>query len=103
TNLRLSKERARSVWQWLKDSDPSGVNINDRRQEGIEGYGSYRPLPNKQNRTHAERAAHRGGVTIFKEKKKAHKFGEEGSTQKPQKESQKSQTREYLRLLCSAL
>ncbi|MEJ7710345.1 MAG: OmpA family protein [Pyrinomonadaceae bacterium] len=28
TNLRLSQERARSVWQWLKDSDPSGININ---------------------------------------------------------------------------
>src|SRR5262249_41215524 len=59
TNLRLSKERAKSVWQWLKDSDPSGVNISDRRQEGIEGYGSYRALPNNQNRTDAERAANR--------------------------------------------
>src|SRR5262249_11924450 len=57
TNLRLSKERAKSVWLWLKDSDPSGVNISDRRQEGIEGYGSYRPLPHKPNPTPAQRAA----------------------------------------------
>jgi outer membrane protein OmpA-like peptidoglycan-associated protein len=66
TNLRLSKERARSVWQWLKDSDPSGVNISDRRQEGIEGYGSYRSLPNNQNRNDAERAANRRVVIILK-------------------------------------
>jgi flagellar motor protein MotB len=50
----------------LKDSDPSGVNISDRRQEGIEGYGSYRPLPNNQNRTDAERAANRRVVIILK-------------------------------------
>jgi OOP family OmpA-OmpF porin len=66
TNLRLSKERARSVWQWLKDSDPSGVNISDKRQEGIEGYGSYRPLPNNQNRNDAEKAANRRVVIILK-------------------------------------
>jgi outer membrane protein OmpA-like peptidoglycan-associated protein len=66
TNLRLSKERARSVWQWLKDSDPSGVNISDRRQEGIEGYGSYRPLPNNQNRNDAEKSANRRVVIILK-------------------------------------
>ncbi len=65
TNLRLSQERARSVWQWLKDSDPSGINISEKRLGGIEGYGSYRPLPNNQNRTDAERAANRRVVIIL--------------------------------------
>lgn len=66
TNLRLSQDRAKSVWQWLKDSDPSGINISDKRLEGIEGYGSYRPLPNNQNRTDAEKAANRRVVIILK-------------------------------------
>lgn len=66
TNLRLSQERAKSVWQWLKDSDPSGINIGDKRLEGIEGYGSYRPLPNNQNRSDAEKAANRRVVIILK-------------------------------------
>ena len=66
TNLRLSNERARSVWQWLKDSDPSAININDKRLEGVEGYGSYRPLPNNQNRTDAEKAANRRVVIVLK-------------------------------------
>jgi len=65
TNLRLSNERARSVWQWLKDSDPSGININDKRKKGIEGYGSYKPLPNNENRNEAERAANRRVVIIL--------------------------------------
>jgi outer membrane protein OmpA-like peptidoglycan-associated protein/ABC-type nitrate/sulfonate/bicarbonate transport system substrate-binding protein len=66
TNLRLSNERAKSVWQWLKDSDPSGINISEKRLEGIEGYGSYRPLPNNQNRSDAEKAANRRVVVILK-------------------------------------
>ncbi|MEK7833775.1 MAG: OmpA family protein, partial [Acidobacteriota bacterium] len=66
TNLRLSQDRAKSVWQWLKDSDPSGINISDKRLEGIEGYGSYRPLPNNQNRTDAEKSANRRVVIILK-------------------------------------
>ena len=66
TNLRLSQERARSVWQWLKDSDPTGINIRESRLEGIEGYGSYRPLPNNQNRTEQERAANRRVVIVLK-------------------------------------
>ena len=66
TNLRLSQERAKSVWQWLKDSDPSGINIGDKRLEGIEGYGSYRSLPDNQNRTDAEKAANRRVVIILK-------------------------------------
>ncbi len=66
TNLRLSNERARSVWQWLKDSDPSGINISDKRLEGVEGYGSYRPLPNNQNRTDVEKAANRRVVIVLK-------------------------------------
>ncbi|HZB44774.1 MAG TPA: OmpA family protein [Pyrinomonadaceae bacterium] len=66
TNLRLSQERARSVWQWLKDSDPTGINISDRRLEGTEGYGPYRPLPGNQNRDEAEKAANRRVVIILK-------------------------------------
>ena len=66
TNLRLSQERAKAVWQWLKDSDPSGININDKRLEGIEGYGPYRPLPNNQNRNDAEKAANRRVAIILK-------------------------------------
>jgi outer membrane protein OmpA-like peptidoglycan-associated protein len=65
-NLRLSKERAQSVWQWLKASDPSGVNINDKRLGGIEGYGAYRPLPNNQNRNDAEKAANRRVVIVLR-------------------------------------
>jgi OmpA-OmpF porin, OOP family len=66
TNLRLSQERARSVWQWLKDSDPSGINISEKRLEGIEGYGPYRPLPNNQNRDDKEKAANRRVVIVLK-------------------------------------
>jgi outer membrane protein OmpA-like peptidoglycan-associated protein len=66
TNLRLSKERAQSVWQWLKASDPSGININDKRLENVEGYGSYRPLPGNQNKSEAEKAANRRVVIILK-------------------------------------
>lgn len=66
TNLRLSQERARAVWQWLKDSDPSGINIRDARLEGIEGYGPYRPLPGNQNQTEAEKAANRRVVIVLK-------------------------------------
>ncbi len=66
TNLRLSKERAQSVWQWLKASDPTGVNINDARLVGVEGYGPYRPLPGNQNLTESEKAANRRVVIILK-------------------------------------
>jgi outer membrane protein OmpA-like peptidoglycan-associated protein len=66
SNLRLSKERANAVWQWLKSSDPSGININDKRLEAIEGYGSYRPLPGNRNSSDAEKAANRRVVVILK-------------------------------------
>ncbi|HEX8474276.1 MAG TPA: OmpA family protein [Pyrinomonadaceae bacterium] len=66
TNLRLSQERARAVWQWLKASDPSGINISDARLEGIEGYGPYRPLPGNQNRDETEKAANRRVVIILR-------------------------------------
>ncbi|MBA3320103.1 MAG: OmpA family protein [Pyrinomonadaceae bacterium] len=66
TNLKLSQDRARSVWQWLRQSDPSGININDARLEGIEGYGPYRPMPGNQNRDDAEKAANRRVVIILK-------------------------------------
>lgn len=66
TNLKLSKDRADSVWQWLKASDPTGVNINDKRLEAIEGYGPYRPLPGNTNKDDVERAANRRVVIILK-------------------------------------
>lgn len=66
TNLRLSKDRAQSVWNWLKASDPTGVNINDKRLENVEGYGSYRPLPGNQNKSDTEKAANRRVVIILK-------------------------------------
>ncbi len=66
TNLRLSEARAKSVWQWLKDSDPSSININEKRLEGVEGYGPYRPLPNNQNRDEKEKAANRRVVIVLK-------------------------------------
>jgi outer membrane protein OmpA-like peptidoglycan-associated protein len=66
TNMKLSQDRARAVWQWLRESDQSGVNIRETRLEGIEGYGPYKPLPNNQNRTDQERAANRRVVIILK-------------------------------------
>jgi outer membrane protein OmpA-like peptidoglycan-associated protein len=66
SNLRLSQDRALSVWEWLKASDPTGINISDSRKLNVEGYGPYRPLPGNQNRTDAERAANRRVVIILK-------------------------------------
>ncbi|MBX7219238.1 MAG: OmpA family protein [Blastocatellia bacterium] len=66
TNLKLSKDRANSVWQWLKAQDTSKVNVNDARLVGVEGYGSYRPLPGNQNRDDKEKAANRRVVIILK-------------------------------------
>ena len=66
SNLTLSKARAESVWQWLKESDPSGININQARLENVEGYGPYRPLAGNKNLTEAERAANRRVVIILK-------------------------------------
>ncbi len=66
TNLRLSQDRANSVWQWLKDSDPTGINISEARKQGIEGYGSYRPLPGNSNKDDTEKAANRRVVIILK-------------------------------------
>ncbi|HMW02218.1 MAG TPA: OmpA family protein, partial [Acidobacteriota bacterium] len=66
TNLRLSRDRAQSVWQWLKESDTTGININDKRLLNVEGYGSYRPLPGNKNLTEEEKAANRRVVIILK-------------------------------------
>jgi outer membrane protein OmpA-like peptidoglycan-associated protein len=66
TNLRLSQERANSVWQWLKDSDPTGINISENRKQAIEGYGPYRPLPGNTNKDEKEKAANRRVVIILK-------------------------------------
>jgi outer membrane protein OmpA-like peptidoglycan-associated protein len=66
TNLRLSQDRAKSVWQWLKDSDPTGINISENRKESIEGYGPYRPLAGNTNKDDKEKAANRRVVIILK-------------------------------------
>ncbi|MBI3650629.1 MAG: OmpA family protein [Acidobacteria bacterium] len=66
TNLRLSQERAKAVWQWLKDSDTTGININENRKDSIEGYGPYRPLPGNTNKDDKEKAANRRVVIILK-------------------------------------
>jgi outer membrane protein OmpA-like peptidoglycan-associated protein len=66
SNLTLSKSRAEAVWQWLKASDPSGININQARLDNVEGYGPYRPLAGNKNLTEAERAANRRVVIILK-------------------------------------
>ena len=66
SNLALSSSRAQSVWQWLKDSDPTGINISERRLENVEGYGPHKPLPGNKNQTEAERAANRRVVIILK-------------------------------------
>ena len=66
TNVRLSRDRAQAVWQWLKASDPSGININEKRLENIEPYGPHRPLPGNQNKSDVEKAANRRVVIILK-------------------------------------
>jgi OOP family OmpA-OmpF porin len=66
SNLTLSKARAEAVWQWLKESDPSGININQARLDNVEGYGPYRPMAGNKNLTEAERAANRRVVIILK-------------------------------------
>ena len=66
TNLKLSKERAQAVWQWLKASDPSAININEKRLENVEGYGSYRPLPGNGNKDDKEKAANRRVVIVLR-------------------------------------
>ena len=66
SNLSLSKARAESVWQWLRESDPTGINIGQARLENVEGYGPYRPLPGNNNLTDAQRAANRRVVIILK-------------------------------------
>lgn len=67
TNIPLSKARAESVWTWLKASDTSGININDKRLIGIEGYGAFRPLQGSRDKqTEAEKAANRRVTIILK-------------------------------------
>ena len=66
TNVRLSRDRAQAVWQWLKASDPSGININEKRLENIEPYGPHRPLPGNQNKSDTEKAANRRVVIILR-------------------------------------
>jgi len=66
SNLALSEQRAQSVWQWLKESDPTGINIRQARLEAVQGYGPHSPLPGNNNLTEAERAQNRRVVIILK-------------------------------------
>ncbi len=65
-NVPLSKQRAQSVWEWLKKSDPSGVNISDNRLQTIDGYGASKPLSGNVNKDDKERAANRRVEIVLK-------------------------------------
>lgn len=65
-NTPLSKQRAQSVWEWLKKSDPSGVNISDNRLQTIDGFGAAKPLPGNTNKDDKERAANRRVEIVLK-------------------------------------
>lgn len=65
-NVPLSKQRAQSVWEWLKKSDPSGVNISDARLQTIDGYGAAKPLAGNTNKDDKERAANRRVEIVLK-------------------------------------
>ncbi|KAF0249671.1 MAG: OmpA/MotB domain-containing protein [bacterium] len=65
-NVPLSKQRAQSVWEWLKKSDPSGVNISDSRLQTIDGYGASKPLSGNVNKDDKERAANRRVEIVLK-------------------------------------
>lgn len=67
TNRALSKERAESVWAWLKASDETRVNINDQRLILVDGYGSYNPIAGtRESQTDADKAKNRRVTIILK-------------------------------------
>jgi outer membrane protein OmpA-like peptidoglycan-associated protein len=66
-NIQLSKDRANSVWTWLKASDESRVNINDQRIISVDGYGSLNPIAGtKETQTNEEKAKNRRVTIILK-------------------------------------
>ncbi len=66
-NVELSKQRAQSVWTWLKASDESRVNINDQRIITVDGYGSLNPISGtKEAQTNEDKAKNRRVTIILK-------------------------------------
>jgi OmpA-OmpF porin, OOP family len=64
-NIQLSKDRANSVWTWLKASDESRVNINDQRIITVDGYGSLNPIAGTKDTQTSEDKAKNRRVTII--------------------------------------
>jgi outer membrane protein OmpA-like peptidoglycan-associated protein len=62
-NLSLSQQRAQAVWQFLKQMDRSGI-ITESRLQGIEGYGSYRPV--SDNNSEQGKALNRRVTIVLK-------------------------------------
>lgn len=62
-NLSLSQKRAETVWQFLKQMDRNNT-VTQSRLQGIEGYGSYRPLAD--NNTEQGKAQNRRVTIILK-------------------------------------
>lgn len=66
-NIQLSKDRANSVWTWLKASDESRININDQRIISVDGYGSLNPIAGtKDTQTNDDKAKNRRVTIILK-------------------------------------
>jgi OmpA-OmpF porin, OOP family len=66
-NIQLSKDRANSVWTWLKASDESRININDQRIISVDGYGSLNPIAGtKETQSNEDKAKNRRVTIILK-------------------------------------
>ncbi|NJM53388.1 MAG: OmpA family protein [Blastocatellia bacterium] len=66
-NIQLSKDRANSVWTWLKASDESRININDQRIISVDGYGSLNPIAGtKEAQSNEDKAKNRRVTIILK-------------------------------------
>jgi OmpA-OmpF porin, OOP family len=64
-NIELSKNRANSVWTWLKASDESRVNINDQRIISVDGYGAMNPISGTKDVQSNEDKSKNRRVTII--------------------------------------
>lgn len=64
-NIQLSKDRANSVWTWLKASDESRININDQRIISVDGYGSLNPIAGTKEAQSSDEKAKNRRVTII--------------------------------------
>jgi OmpA-OmpF porin, OOP family len=64
-NIELSKNRANSVWTWLKASDESRVNINDQRIISVDGYGAMNPISGTKDAQSNEDKSKNRRVTII--------------------------------------